>query len=352
MNHDTTKQGCCGGAPAPKTNATTTAGCCGGASASTANLHAATPSTTHTTTIASVSAAEASGCCGGASASSAGCCGETTMTTLSLPVTQATTVPPAADVRETVREKYGEVARGTCVGVGCCGAPPDDEQALAQFGYTAEQRAAIPEGANLGLGCGNPIAHARLQPGETVLDLGSGAGIDCFLAAREVGPTGRVIGVDMTTDMLERARRNRIKVDATQVEFRLGEIEHLPVADGTVDCIISNCVVNLSPDKPQVFREAMRVLKPGGRLVVSDLVLLRELSPELQRNVDLYVGCIAGASLKEEYLRLLRDAGFAEVRVVEEIPYTVGMERLAEDSPERDAFAAVTSVKVWAVKRA
>ena len=291
-----------------------------------------------------------SSCCGGSSATKASsdCCIPTVLA--SAPVTTAS-IAPAADPRSIVREKYGEVASGTCVGVGCCGAAPDDEAALAAFGYTPEQRAAIPEGANLGLGCGNPIAHAKLQAGETVLDLGSGGGIDCFLAAREVGPTGRVIGVDMTPAMIERARTNRVRIDATNVEFRLGEIEHLPVADASVDVIISNCVVNLSPDKRQVFREALRVLKPGGRLVVSDLVLLHELSPELQRNVDLYVGCIAGASLKEDYLQLMRDAGFADVRVVEEIGYTVGMERLEEDSPERDAFRAVTSVKVWALKR-
>ena len=315
----------------------TTSSCCGGASKSTA-------------TTATAAKSESS-CCGGSSkadTSASSCC---STTVIAAPVTVASAESVAVDPRSIVREKYGEVASGTCVGVGCCGAAPDDEAALAAFGYTPEQRAAIPEGANLGLGCGNPIAHAKLQKGEVVLDLGSGGGIDCFLAAREVGATGRVIGVDMTPAMIERARANRVRIDATNVEFRLGEIEHLPVADASVDVIISNCVVNLSPDKSQVFREALRVLKPGGRLVVSDLVLLHALSPELQRNVDLYVGCIAGASLKEDYLQLMRDAGFADVRVVEEIGYTVGMERLAEDSPERDAFRAVTSVKVWALKR-
>ena len=183
-----------------------------------------------------------------------------------------------------------------------------------------------------------------------MLDLGSGAGIDCFLAAREVGPTGRVIGVDMTAAMLERARGNAVKVGTTNVEFRLGEIEHLPLADASVDAIISNCVVNLSPDKPQVFREALRVLKPGGRLVVSDLVLKRELGDELRRNVDLYVGCVSGAALKDQYLRLIRDAGFRDVQVVEEHSYEVGMQNLPAGSPERDAFSAVTSVKVRAIK--
>ena len=261
------------------------------------------------------------------------------------------TLAPGADPRAVVREKYAAVAEGGSCGCGCCGAEANDEAALAALGYTAEQRAAIPEGADLGLGCGNPIAHAALKTGETVLDLGSGAGIDCFLAAREVGETGRVIGVDMTPAMLERARANRAKVNVTNVEFRLGEIEHLPVADASVDVIISNCVVNLSPDKPQVFRDALRVLKPGGRLVVSDLVLTRPLGEKLQRDVDLYVGCVAGASLKQDYLQLMRDAGFRDVEIVQEHGYSVGLENLAPGSPERDAFSAVTSVKVRAFKR-
>jgi arsenite methyltransferase len=256
------------------------------------------------------------------------------------------------DPRAVVREKYGAVAEGGACGCGCCQADADGESALTALGYTPEQRAAIPAGADLGLGCGNPLAHAALKAGETVLDLGSGAGIDCFLAAREVGPSGRVIGVDMTAAMLERARGNAAKVNSTNVEFRLGEIEHLPVADASVDAIISNCVVNLSPDKPQVFREALRVLKPGGRLVVSDLVLTRELGDALRRDVNLYVGCVAGASLKDEYLRLIRDAGFHDVQVVEEHGYQVGMQNLPAGSPEREAFSAVTSVKVRALKTA
>lgn len=271
------------------------------------------------------------------------------------PVAQLTaavgeTLASGTDVRSVVREKYTEVASGSNCGSGCCGSAPDDEATLVALGYTAEQRAAIPEGADLGLGCGNPIAHAELKAGETVLDLGSGAGIDCFLAAREVGPTGHVIGVDMTPAMLERARANRAKVSAANVEFRLGEIEHLPVADASVDCIISNCVVNLSPDKPQVFREAMRVLRQGGRLMVSDLVLTRPLGEDLQRDVGLYVGCVSGASQREDYLRLMREAGFRDVTVVQEQGYTIGMEHLAEGSPEREAFGAVVSVKVRAVK--
>jgi SAM-dependent methyltransferase len=298
---------------------------------------------------------ESTACCGD------DCCGGTKATSktevvvepskITSPAKAVETLAPGADPRSVVREKYGAVANGGSCGCGCCGAEADDEAALTALGYTAEQRAAIPEGADLGLGCGNPIAHAQLKAGETVLDLGSGAGIDCFLAAREVGPTGRVIGVDMTPAMLDRARANRAKVNATNVEFRLGEIEHLPVADASVDVIISNCVVNLSPDKSQVFRDALRVLKPGGRLVVSDLVLKRPLDEKLKRDVDLYVGCVAGASLKDDYLQLMRDAGFHDVTIVLEHSYSVGLENLPAGSPEREAFSAVTSVKVRALKR-
>jgi arsenite methyltransferase len=259
-------------------------------------------------------------------------------------------IAEGADVRTVVREKYGQVAEGGAGSGGCCGGTMDVETVLARIGYTAEQAAAVPEGANLGLGCGNPVAHAALRPGEVVLDLGSGAGIDCFLAAREVGPTGRAIGVDMTPTMLERARATAARVGAANVEFRLGEIEHLPVGDASVDCIISNCVVNLSPDKPQVFAEARRVLKAGGRLLVSDLVLTRPLSPELQRDVSLYVGCVAGASLEADYLRMIREAGFDGVEVLERNGYDVGVEATSAGSPEREAFGAVVSVKVRAVR--
>jgi SAM-dependent methyltransferase len=260
------------------------------------------------------------------------------------------TLGEGADVHAVVREKYAVAAAGESSACGCCGGPADAESVLAKIGYTAEQAAAIPEGANLGLGCGNPIAHAELKPGEVVLDLGSGGGIDCFLAAREVGPAGRAIGVDMTPPMLDRARGLATKLGVSNVEFRLGEIEHLPIGDASVDCIISNCVVNLSPNKLQVFREALRVLRPGGRLVVSDLVLTRELSPELRKNVALYVGCVAGATLEPVYLQLLRDAGFTRVEVLERTGYDVGSDGLAEGSPERDAFGAVVSVKVRAYR--
>jgi arsenite methyltransferase len=214
-------------------------------------------------------------------------------------------------IKEAVREHYAEVARGEASGCGC-GA----SQAAQAIGYSAEDLA-IAGQANLGLGCGNPLALAEIQPGMTVLDLGSGAGFDAFLAWRKVGPTGGVIGVDMTDDMLKLARENAAKLGATNVEFRKGYIEQLPVDDNSVDLVISNCVINLSTDKPAVFREIARVLKPGGRLAVSDLVLLNELTPEVASSVSAYVGCIAGASPMGEYVRLAFEAGLTGLTVPE-----------------------------------
>ena len=287
--------------------------------------------------------------------SQTGCCGDDCCSepaTEKQPATQQ--LDPAADPRATVRERYGSIAVGESAG--CCGTScgcnsGSIEGVLEQIGYSAEQREAIPAEANLGLGCGSPLAFASVAPGETVLDLGSGGGLDVFLAARAVGQNGRAIGVDMTAPMIERARASATKHGYTNVEFRLGEIEHLPVADSSVDLVISNCVVNLSPDKAQVFREAHRVLAPGGRMMVSDLVLVRDLTPELRRSVDLYVGCVAGASRRDEYLRLIGEAGFSDVEVVKESRYEVGLDGLPPGSPERDAFAAVVSVTVRAVKR-
>jgi len=181
--------------------------------------------------------------------------------------------------------------------------------------YSEAELAAVPEGANLGLGCGNPQAIAALQAGETVVDLGSGAGIDCFLAARQVGPTGHVIGVDMTHEMLKKARDNAASIGADNTEFRLGELEHLPIADGMADVVISNCVINLVPDKAQVFSEAFRVLKPGGRLAVSDVINIAPLPPELQADPALLCGCVAGAAPAERIQTWLREAGFVDVRV-------------------------------------
>jgi arsenite methyltransferase len=256
------------------------------------------------------------------------------------------------DIRTTVRERYAEAAKnsGSLCGCGsCCGGAVDVDAISRQVGYTLEELKILPEGANLGLGCGNPIEHANLKAGETVLDLGSGAGIDCFLAARAVGEQGRVIGVDMTPAMIEKARANLKAVGVKNVEFRLGEIEHLPLADASVDVIISNCVVNLSPDKPQVFREALRVLKSGGRLMISDLVLRLPLSDKLRTSVEAYVGCVAGASMKDDYLTLMREAGFTDVTIVDEHLYDVGIEALGKEL-QKEALDAVVSVKVRAVK--
>jgi SAM-dependent methyltransferase len=213
------------------------------------------------------------------------------------------------EIKELVRARYGSIAVSSC-----CGAAPVDDQAR-EMGYSADDLAAVPDGANLGLGCGNPQAIAAMKPGEVVIDLGSGAGFDCLLAARQVGPSGRVIGVDMTHEMLKKARENAAKVGAAHVEFRLGELEHLPVADNTADVILSNCVINLVPDKPQVFREAFRVLKPGGRLAISDVVNMKPLTPDLAADHDLMCGCVAGAAPATEIEAWLQSAGFRDIRV-------------------------------------
>jgi len=223
------------------------------------------------------------------------------------------------DVRTAVRERYGAIAEGK--GCGCGSGGAGSTCCASELGYSAGEAAAIPEGANLGLGCGAPVALAGPKRGETVLDLGSGAGVDVFLAAREVGAEGRAIGVDMTPAMIDRARANAAREGYTNVEFRLGEIEHLPLPDSSVDVIVSNCVVNLSPEKDQVFREAFRVLKPGGRMLLSDLVLERPLTRETRASIEAYVGCIGGASLRGEYLELIREAGFRDVEVVREGRY-------------------------------
>jgi SAM-dependent methyltransferase len=215
--------------------------------------------------------------------------------------------------RSAVREHYAEVAeKGGGCGPGCCNPGPIGS---LEIGYAAEDLEAVPEGANLGLGCGNPQAIAALAPGEVVLDLGSGAGFDCLLAARQVGPSGKVIGVDMTPEMIARARENVRKVGAMNVELRLGEIEHLPVADASVDVILSNCVLNLSPDKPSAFREAYRVLRAGGRLAIADVVALRPIPEELASPVELLTGCVSGAARADEIRAMLVEVGFGDVRV-------------------------------------
>jgi arsenite methyltransferase len=229
----------------------------------------------------------------------------------------------AAEIKEMVRARYGDIAAGNVAIAGapaassCCGiqsAPAADGKA-SEMGYSAEELAAVPEGANLGLGCGNPQAIAAMKAGEVVVDLGSGAGFDCLLAARQVGSTGRVIGVDMTHEMLKKARDNAARVGAAQVEFRLGELEHLPIGDNTADVILSNCVINLVPDKAQVFREAFRVLKPGGRLAISDVVSTKLLTPDLAADPALMCSCVAGAAAPSKIEGWLASAGFTDIRI-------------------------------------
>ncbi len=233
-------------------------------------------------------------------------------------------------VKKIVREKYGDLARTER---SCCSATQPDwtnaasccnpDSVSREIGYRDDDLKAVPQGANLGLGCGNPVAIASLKEGEVVLDLGSGAGFDCFLAANRVGKKGRVIGVDMTPEMIGKARQNAERGSYENVEFRLGEIENLPAADNSIDVVISNCVINLAPDKSRVFNEAFRVLRPGGRFMISDMVLTRELPSAVRESVEAYVGCVAGAVKKEEYIEAIRAAGFREIQTVSEMPYPV-----------------------------
>jgi arsenite methyltransferase len=265
----------------------------------------------------------------------------------------------ADEIRAAVKQGYTRVVQST---FDCCSGWSGPDEAARRIGYSDEQLRAAPDGSNLGVGCGNPTALASLRPGEVVVDLGSGAGFDTFLAARAVGPTGRVIGVDMTDAMLEKARENASKADFTNVEFRKGTIEELPIEDESVDVVISNCVINLSPEKHRVFREAFRVLRPDGRLMISDIVLERPLPPEMTADISAYVGCVGGASVRGEYLELIEEAGFREVSIIREADVS---DAYASDSPgccdggpevaagtdTLQAFLAnVTSVHVEAVK--
>jgi arsenite methyltransferase len=261
-------------------------------------------------------------------------------------------------IHQAVRERYGKIAKTKTETEPCgCGCTSTSQQ----IGYSKNELASVPAGADLNLGCGNPTALASLKKGETVIDLGSGGGLDCFLAAKKVGSKGKVIGIDMTAEMLERARANCKKGSYNNVEFRLGEIENLPVADNSADIIISNCVINLSPDKKRVFQEAYRALKPKGRLMISDMVLLKELPEKVRASVLAYVGCVAGADMKEDYLSKIKQAGFKQVEVVEESH----LPEMFQEEPDVKAFIeeqkltkkqiaeisdAVVSIKVSAIK--
>ena len=251
-------------------------------------------------------------------------------------------------IRKIVRENYSSVAKsgGACgCGTSCCGEPVSIDS--RRIGYSDEELESVPEGANLGLGCGNPQAIAALREGETVLDLGSGAGFDSFLAARAIGPKGRVIGVDMTPDMLAKARQNAQKGGYENVEFRLGEIEHLPVADASVDVILSNCVINLSPSKPAVFADAFRVLKNGGRLAISDVVATAELPESAKKDLSLYSGCVTGAATIEENQRMLEDAGFTQISVQ---PKDESREFIRDWAPDHKVEDYVVSATIEAIK--
>lgn len=256
-------------------------------------------------------------------------------------------------VKKIVREGYAKIAKkdkSCCSAPASCGCdtPNLSEEISRRIGYSEQEIDSVPEGANLGLGCGNPVALASLRKGQTVLDLGSGAGFDCFLAANRVGKSGKVIGVDMTPEMLDKARENARKGKYENVEFRLGEIENLPVADGTVDVIISNCVINLSPDKKRVFEEAFRVLKANGRLMVSDIVLLKKLPEAIRKNVQAYIGCLSGTEMKSEYLQMIKDAGFQEVRIIEESHFPG--ENMAND-PTAQAIAKSSKIPAGKIKK-
>ncbi|MBN1527299.1 MAG: arsenite methyltransferase [Candidatus Omnitrophica bacterium] len=256
----------------------------------------------------------------------------------------------ADEIKKIVRDGYAKALsqkNSCCSSSSCCGGVTQADDISKKVGYSDSDLNAVPEGANLGFGCGNPVAIASLREGDIVLDLGSGAGFDAFLSAQRVGKTGRVIGVDMTPEMVAKAKENAKKGNYANVEFRLGEIEKLPVEDASIDVIISNCVINLSPDKEAVFKEAFRVLKSSGRLMVSDLVLAKELPKEIKDSVEAYVGCLAGAIKKDNYLEFIKQAGFQDIKVISEASYPVDA---MFDNLEA-ASDAIVSIKVSAVKK-
>jgi len=256
----------------------------------------------------------------------------------------------AGDIKKIVREGYAKAVTqktSCCSTPSCCGGTDQAKNISKIVGYSDSEMNAVPDGANLGFGCGNPVAIASLKEGDVVLDLGSGAGFDAFLAAQRVGKTGRIIGVDMTPEMIAKAKENAKKGKYSNVEFRLGEIEKLPVEDSSIDVIISNCVINLSPDKEMVFKDAFRVLRSGGRLMVSDLVLAKDLPEAIKESVEAYVGCLAGAIMKDEYLNLMKMAGFKGVKIISESSYPVD----AMFDNLEGAQDAIVSIKVSAVKK-
>ena len=269
-------------------------------------------------------------------------------------------------IKKVVREGYAKIAKqeSSCCDPAnsCCGGTNVAQDISKKMGYTEEDLKTVPEGANLGLGCGNPIALASLKEGETVLDLGSGAGFDCFLAAQKVGEKGKVIGVDMTSEMVEKASENAKKGNYGNVEFRLGEIEKLPVADSSVDAVISNCVINLAPDKRSVFMETFRVLKPGGRLMILDIVLTKELPDFIKNSIEAYIGCLSGAIMRDEYMEAIKAAGFQEIKIIDETSFPI--EFMANDPTAKaviedlkipsekinEIAGSVVSIKVYGVK--